>query len=123
VAFSQLARSWLVNYADSIASVDFFTVPTVTFRILYVFMVIEHVGRRIVHFNVAAHPTAPWAAQQMTEAFPFDSALGFLIRDNDAIYGGLFGRRVKSLGTKVSDRVPFAVEKRLCRAGYRFDWE
>jgi len=97
---SQSWRAFLVNHADSIAAVDFFTVPTVTFRVLYVFIVIEHARRRIVHFNLTAHPTEQWAAQQFTEAFPFDSAPRYLIRDNDAIYGELFLRRVKSLGIK-----------------------
>jgi putative transposase len=60
-----------VNHADSIAAVDFFTVPTVTFRVLYVFIVIEHARRHIVHFNVTEHPSAQWAAQQLTEAFPY----------------------------------------------------
>ena len=59
-----------MNYADDIAAVDFFMAPTVTFRISYVFIVIEHARRRIAHFNVTAHPTAQWAAQQLTEAFP-----------------------------------------------------
>jgi transposase InsO family protein len=103
---SQSWRSFLVNHADSIAAVDFFTVPTVTFRVVYAFIVIEHARRRIVHFNVTAHPTAQWAAQQMTEAFPFDSAPRYLIRDNDAIYGGMFLRRVTSLNIKDCPSAP-----------------
>ena len=103
---SQSWRAFLVNHADSIAAVDFFTVPTVTFRVLYVFIVIEHARRRIVHFNLTAHPTEQWAAQQFTEAFPFDSAPRYLIRDNDVIYGGTFQRRGKSLSIKDCPTVP-----------------
>ena len=79
---------------------DFFTVPTAHFRVLYVFIVLSHHRREIVHFNVTDHPTAEWTAQQLVEAFPFDSAPRFLIRDRDAIYGEKVRRRIKSLGIK-----------------------
>ena len=71
---SQTWRTFLENHADCIAGIDFFTVPTATFRILYVFIVLSHDRRHLVHFNVTAHPTAQWTAQQLFEAFPFDSA-------------------------------------------------
>jgi hypothetical protein len=71
---SQTWRTFLENHADCIAGIDFFTVPTATFRILYVFIVLCHDRRHIVHFNVTAHPTAQWTAQQLVEAFPFESA-------------------------------------------------
>jgi hypothetical protein len=71
---SQTWRTFLENHADCIAGIDFFTVPSATFRILYVFIVLSHDRRHIVHFNVTAHPTARWTAQQLVEAFPFDSA-------------------------------------------------
>ena len=58
-----------------------------TFRILYMFLVLKHERRQIVHFNVTAHPTARWTAQQLVEAFPFDTVLLYLLRDRDAIYG------------------------------------
>ena len=103
---SQSWRTFLVNHADSIAAVDFFTLPTVTFHVLYMFIVLEHGRRRIVHFNVTAHPTARWAAQQLTEAFPFDPAPRYLIHDNDAIDGGRFLRRVKSLSIKDCPTAP-----------------
>jgi transposase InsO family protein len=95
---SQTWRTFLENHADCIAGIDFFTVPTATFRILYVFIVLSHDRRHIVHFNVTAHPTAQWTAQQLVEAFPFDSAPRYLLRDRDAIYGDLVHRRIKSLG-------------------------
>jgi len=95
---SQTWRTFLENHATELVSVDFFTVPTATFRILYVFVILHHERREIVHFNVTEHPTAQWTAQQLVEAFPFDSAPRYLLRDRDSIYGGRFRNRVKSLG-------------------------
>ena len=95
---SQSWRTFLANHAEVIAAIDFFVMPTVTFRILYVFVVLEHGSRRIVHFNVTAHPTAQWTAQQLIEAFPFDTAPRYLLRDGDAIYGAAVRRRIKTLG-------------------------
>ncbi len=95
---SQTWRTFLENHATELVSVDFFTVPTATFRILYVLVILHHERREIVHFNVTEHPTAQWAAQQLVEAFPFDSAPRYLLRDRDSIYGGRFRNRVKSLG-------------------------
>ena len=95
---SQTWRTFLENHATELVSVDFFTVPTATFRILYVLVILHHERREIVHFNVTEHPTAQWTAQQLVEAFPFDSAPRYLLRDRDSIYGGRFRNRVKSLG-------------------------
>ncbi len=95
---SQTWRTFLENHATELVSVDFFIVPTATFRILYVFVILHHERRAIVHFNVTEHPTAQWTAQQLVEAFPFDSAPRYLLRDRDSIYGGRFRNRVKSLG-------------------------
>jgi len=95
---SQTWRTFLENHADCIAGIDFFTVPTATLRILYVFIVLSHDRRHIMHFNVTAHPTAQWTAQQLVEAFPFDSAPRYLLRDRDAIYGEKVQRRIRSLG-------------------------
>jgi len=74
-----------------------FVVPTATFRILYVFVVLLHHRRQVVHFNVTESPTAAWTAQQIVEAFPDDSAPRYLLRDRDCIYGGEFRRRVKGM--------------------------
>jgi putative transposase len=71
---SQTWRTFLNNHADSAAAMDFFTVPTACFRVLYVFIVLSHDRRRVVHFNATEHPTGRWTAQQMVEAFPFNSA-------------------------------------------------
>lgn len=75
---SQTWRTFLDNHVRNMVSVDFFTVPTVRFQILYVFLVLAHDRRRIVHFEVTAHPTAEWTAQQVREAFPWDSAPRYL---------------------------------------------
>ena len=79
-------------------SVDFFTVPTIRFQVLYVFLVLAHDRRRIVHFNVTAHPTAEWTAQQLREAFPFEQIPLYLLRDRDRIYGDEFRKDVKAIG-------------------------
>ena len=95
---SQTWRSFLDNHLADLASIDFFTVPTATFRVLFAFVVLSHERRRIVHFNVTEHPSAEWTAQQMVNAFPWDTAPRYLIRDRDQIYGGYFSRRVTGLG-------------------------
>ncbi len=77
-------------------SIDFFVVPTVRFKVLFVLVILAHHRRRIVHFNVTEHPTA----QQIIEAFPWDTAPKYLLRDRDAIYGSQFRRRVRSMGIK-----------------------
>jgi putative transposase len=88
------------DHVAALASIDFFTVPTITGRILFVFVVLTHDRRRIAHFNVTPHPTAAWTAQQMIDAFPDDSAPGWLLRDRDAIYGQAFRRRVAGMGIR-----------------------
>ena len=95
---SQTWRTFLDNHADCLAAMDFFTVPTAKFRVLYVFIVLSHDRRRVVHFNATQQPTAQWTAQQLVEAFPFDTAPRYLQRDRDAIYGKKVHRRIKSLG-------------------------
>jgi transposase InsO family protein len=91
-------RAFLTNHLDGIAAIDFFVVPTATFRVLFVFVVLRCDRRRVVHFNVTAHPSAAWTAQQIVNAFPDDTALTFLTRDRDAIYGEVFRDRVKNMG-------------------------
>ena len=95
---SRTWRTFLENHIKSVVSVDFFTVPTVRFQMLYVFLVLAHDRRRILHFAVTAHPTAEWTAQQLREAFPWDSAPRFLLRDRDRIFGADFTKQVKELG-------------------------
>src|SRR5262249_5827602 len=79
-------------------SVDFFLVATATFRVLYVFVVLLHHRRKVVHFNVTDSPTAAWTAQQIVEAFPDNSAPKYLPRDRDRIYGAEFRQRLKGIG-------------------------
>ena len=95
---SQTLRTFLENHVETMVSVDFFTVPTIRFQVLYVFLVLAHDRRRIVHFNVTAHPTAEWTAQQLREAFPFDQAPKYLLRDRDRIFGAEFSKQVAELG-------------------------
>jgi putative transposase len=95
------AKRWLAflrNHREAIAAMDFFTVPTITFGVLYCFFVIRHDRRRILHFNVTKHPTSRWVVQQLREAFPFASAPRFLILDRDAKYGWEVPATVRSLG-------------------------
>ena len=91
---SQTWRTFLDNHFRELVSIDFLTVPTATFRVLYVLVVLAHDRRRVVHFNVTEHPTAVWTAQQIIEAFPEETAPRFLLRDRDRIYGEEFRRRV-----------------------------
>ncbi len=95
---SQTWKTFLRNHANEIVAIDFFTVPTVTFNILYGFVVLLHNRRQVVHFNATAHPTALWTAQQIIEAFPEVTVPRFLLRDRDSIYGEEFRRRVARMG-------------------------
>ena len=95
---SQTWRTFLDNHVQDIVAVDFFTVPTATFRILFCFVMLHHHRRTIVHFNVTAYPTAIWTSQQIVEAFPDETAPRFLLRDRDGIYGDAFQQRVKHMG-------------------------
>jgi transposase InsO family protein len=95
---SQGWRVFLNNHAREIAAIDFFTVPTVNFRILICFLVLHHHRRAVVHCNVTSHPTAHWTAQQIVEAFPYDTAPRYLLRDRDRIYGSYFANRFRGMG-------------------------
>ena len=95
---SQTWRTFLTNHVAALGSIDFFTVPTFTGRVLFVFVVPLHYRRRIVHSNVTDHPTAAWTAQQVIDAFRHDTAPRWVLRDRDAIYGEAFQRRVVGMG-------------------------
>src|SRR3984957_12644561 len=90
-------QSFLRNHREAIAAMDFFTVPTITFSVLYCFFVISHDRRHILHVNVTKHPTSGWIIQQLREAFPFGSTPKFLIFDRDAKYGRELPAAVRSL--------------------------
>jgi hypothetical protein len=94
------AKRWITflrNHREAIAAMDFFTVPTITFSLLYCFFIVSHDRRRILHFNVTKHPTSLWIIQQLREAFPFESSPRFLIFDRDAKYGLEVPLAVRSL--------------------------
>jgi len=95
---SQSWKTFLRNHLGQIVSVDFFTVPTIRLRVLFVFLVIEHRRREVLHFNVTYHPTSAWVAQQVVEAFADREAPRYLIRDWDGVYGNEVRRRLGSLG-------------------------
>jgi len=95
---SQTWRTFLENHVSQMVSIDFFTVPTIRFQVLYVFLVLAHDRRRVLHFNVTAHPTAEWTGQQLREAFPFDQIPRYLLRDRDAIFGNDFRAHVRDMG-------------------------
>jgi putative transposase len=95
---SQTWRTFLTNHLATAASIDFFTVPTVTGRVLFVLLVLSHHRRRIVHFNITEHPTATWSAQQVVDAFPDDTAPTWLHRDRDHVFGDVFRRRLARMG-------------------------
>ena len=93
-------RSFLRNHMGNTAAVDMFVVATATFRLLYALIVLGHDRRRIIHFEVTQNPTQVWLARQMTEAFPWDTAPRYLLRDRDASYGQTFRDRVEAMAIK-----------------------
>lgn len=97
---SQTWMTFIRNHMDGMVAVDFFTVATATFSILYVFVVLSHGRRRVLHFNVTTNPTAEWTAIQIVQAFPWDTAPRYLLRDRDSIYGDVFRERLKSMGVR-----------------------
>jgi len=95
---AQTWKTFLRNHISDIVAIDFFTVPTVRLRVLFVFLVIEPQRRKVLHFGVTEHPTAEWASQQVVEAFSERGAKRYLIRDRDSIYGRGFRSRIQMLG-------------------------
>ena len=95
---SQTWRTFLTNHLAQTAAIDFFIVPTATFRVLFVFVVLSHERRRVVHFGVTEHPTEEWTMQQMREAFPWAEAPRYVLRDRDAIYGRDFADITRDMG-------------------------
>ncbi len=103
-------RAFLANHVGDLVACDFFTVPTANCRVLFVFIMLAHERRRIVHFNVTEHPTAEWTSQQIVEAFPWDTAPRYLLHDRDSIYSAALQSRVKTLGieeVKTAPRSPW----------------
>ncbi len=94
---SQTWKAFLNNHLKELVSIDFFTVPTVSFRVLFVFVVLAHQRRRVVHFGVTEHPTAGWTGQQMVKAFSEDTVPRYLLQDRDKIYGCDFRERIRGM--------------------------
>jgi hypothetical protein len=90
----------LDNHIKTLVSLDFLVVPTATFRVLFVLLVLAHDRRRVVHFNVTSDPSAAWTANQITHSFPCESTPRYLPRDRDGVYGEYFRGRMKNLGVK-----------------------
>jgi putative transposase len=108
------AKRWMTflnNHRGAIAAMDFFTVPTLTFNVLYCFFVIAHDRRRILHFTVTRHPSSVWIIQQLREAFPYDSAPGYPIFDRDSTFNAEVTDTVKSFGIEPK------------RTGFRSPWQ
>jgi transposase InsO family protein len=103
---SQGWRTFLRNHAPDIAAMDLFVVPTLGFDLLYAFVIVRLDRRDLVWVNVTAHPTAEWVARQITEAFPWDEAPRYLIRDRDRIYGSVVTRRVRAMGIRDKPTAP-----------------
>jgi transposase InsO family protein len=97
---SQTWKTFLRNHAEAIAAIDMCVVPTLTFDLLFAFLVLGHGRRQLLWFEVTRHPTADWLARQITEAFPWTSAPAYLLRDNDRAYGHTFQRRVRAMGIR-----------------------
>src|SRR5262249_15105602 len=119
---SQAWRAFLKNHAKDLIALDLFTVPTATFRVLFVLVMLTPSRRRLVHFNVTEHPTAEWTAHQLLEACGREEGPRYLIRDRDQVYGERFSRQAKALDLReavIAPRSPW--QKRVCRASDRLD--
>ena len=103
---SQTLHTFLDNHVKDLVSIDFFVVPTATFRVLFVLVVLAHDRRRVVHFNVTDRPTARWTGEQLIEAFPGGSEPRYLLRDRDRIYGEEFQERIQAIGIKEVKTAP-----------------
>ena len=103
---SQGWRTFLQNHAPDIAAMDLFEVPTIGFKLLYGFVIVRLDRRDLVWINVTTNPTAEWVARQITEAFPWDEAPGYLIRDRDRIYGAVVRRRLRAMGIRDRPTAP-----------------
>jgi integrase-like protein len=97
---SQGWKTFLRNHTDGVASIDFLVVPTIGFKLLYAFVILGHGRRKLLHIAITYHPSAHWAARQIAEAFPWDEAPVWLIRDNDAIFGVAFKKQLKTMGIR-----------------------
>jgi transposase InsO family protein len=97
---SQGWKTFLLNHADGIASMDMFVVPTISFRLLYGFLILRNSRREILWLGVTAHPSAQWIARQLTEAYSWQQAPRYIVRDRDCVYGDAFIRRLRAMGIR-----------------------
>jgi transposase InsO family protein len=103
---SQNWKTFLRNHADGIASIDLFVVPTLSFRLLYGLLILNHSRRQILWLGVTAHPTAEWIARQLTEACGWEPVPRYIIRDRDSVYGEIFKRRLRAMGIRDRPTAP-----------------
>jgi integrase-like protein len=103
---SQGWRTFLRNHADGIASMDLYVVPTLSFRLLYGFLVLRHHRRLIMWLGVTANPTAEWIARQLTEGCGWEAAPDYIVRDRDCVYGEVFVRRLRAMGIRDRPTAP-----------------
>ena len=103
---SQGWKTFLRNHADGIASIDLFVVPTISFRLLYGLLILQHGRRQILWLGVTAHPTAEWIARQLTEACGWDLLPRYIVRDRDCVYGAFFKRRLRVMGIRDRPTAP-----------------
>ncbi|WNJ99921.1 integrase core domain-containing protein [Thalassospiraceae bacterium LMO-JJ14] len=103
---SQGWRTFPRNHTDGIAAIDLFVVPTVGFKLLFGLVILDHDRRKMIHVNVTYHPTAEWIARQVVEAFPWDEAPRYLIRDRDASYGQVYVNRLSAMGIRDRPTAP-----------------
>jgi transposase InsO family protein len=103
---SQTWKTFLHNHVAGIGAMDFLIVPTVGLRLLFVLVILRHQRRRLISLTVTAHPTAEWIARQVTEAFPWDEAPDYLIRDRDASYGQVVAKRLAAMGIRDHPTAP-----------------
>jgi transposase InsO family protein len=96
----QTWKTFIRNHMEGIAAIDLFVVPTIAFQQLFAFLVLRYERRRLLWFAVTGNPTAEWLARQITEAFPWDRAPKYLIRDNDQAFGVAFKARVRAMGIR-----------------------
>ena len=118
---SQGWLTFLLNHAPDIAAMDLFVVPTIGFNLLYAFVIVRLDRRDLVWINVTANPTGEWIARQLTEAFPWDEAPHYLIRDRDRAYGAAVTRRLRAMGIRDKPIAPAALAERVRRTADRIN--
>jgi putative transposase len=116
----QTWKTFLRNHLGQMVSIDFFTVPTITLKVLFVFIVLEHRRREVLHFNVTDHPTAAWASQQIVEAFAEHDTSRYLLRARDGVYGSDVRSRMASLQNRGNPHgAPQPLAESIRRAAHR----